>query len=854
MSTKAPTSRFALPEGADARQILAKLQAACDDERLSGPLRGLLEQACDALHAATIEAESANLRYQALFDAVPDPVSILSFDGTVLDANRAAREAYQRPREELVGQHISSLNPDLPRDPLAPVLDAFGRGESYVVEATNMRADGTRFPVEVHSAPFEHRGRPAILAVARDLSGRAEAELRYRELMEVVDKGILVRDIEGHVVYANAAALRMLEVEDGRSLKDELRAGTWIIVDETGRRLDQEELPAFRALRSGRMADSTVLGFYNQRLRQLVWLSVTSVPQFASGGDRPQQVMSMFSDVTALKRDSALFDRVQALAHIGGWEWDARRDRLHLSDEAVRILACARVPETFADIQGCLLDADARRLRAAVDRVLSAGGSFDLELQGRRGDQHAFWARFIGESHGGDALSQRLTGTLQDITERKQAEETLRVQARTDPLTGLLNRDAILVELAERLDDPGQARVAVLYIDLDRFKVVNDVLGHAAGDALLISAARRIGDAVGTEGLIARFGGDEFLVVCNATEGSRQPERLAENILAAFAESFRFDNEEFGITASIGIARAPDDGDRPQALIQNADAAMYDSKRRSRNAWQAFNPALAQSQQERLRLETQLRRAADNNEFHLLYQPQVELRGGAIVGAEALIRWNSQQMGEMRPDHFIGHAETTGDIVRIGNWVLREACRQIRAWQDAGMGVVRVAVNVSYRQFLGDDLAALVEDALRESGLSGSALELEFTERVLIEDAPDTLRTFARLREMGVVLTIDDFGEGYSALNYLRRLPIHGLKLSQLFLQGVPGNRSDVAVCEAIAGIARSLGLGLVAEGVESDAQRRFLLELGVPVGQGFLFSPGLPPDEFAARLNQSRL
>jgi EAL domain-containing protein (putative c-di-GMP-specific phosphodiesterase class I) len=220
-----------------------------------------------------------------------------------------------------------------------------------------------------------------------------------------------------------------------------------------------------------------------------------------------------------------------------------------------------------------------------------------------------------------------------------------------------------------------------------------------------------------------------------------------------------------------------------------------------------------------------------------------------MVAAEALIRWRNSQLGELRPDIFIAHAESTGDIVRIGLWVLREACRQVRQWQDAGLGIVRVAVNVSYRQFVGEDLARHVRQVLDEFGLPGSALELEFTERVLIEDAPDTLQTFARLRDMGVQLTIDDFGEGYSALNYLRRLPIHGLKLSQLFVEGVPGNRSDEAVCEAVCGIARSLGLGLVAEGIESEPQRRFLQALGVTVGQGFLFAPGLAPDEFARRL-----
>jgi EAL domain-containing protein (putative c-di-GMP-specific phosphodiesterase class I) len=250
-------------------------------------------------------------------------------------------------------------------------------------------------------------------------------------------------------------------------------------------------------------------------------------------------------------------------------------------------------------------------------------------------------------------------------------------------------------------------------------------------------------------------------------------------------------------------------------------------------------------------METHLRRAVDNRELKLVYQPQVDLITGRIVGAEALIRWRNDVLGEMRPDHFIGHAETTGDIVRIGRWVLREACQQMRRWRDEGLPIVRVAVNVSYRQFLAEDLAETVAEALAGAGLPGDALELEFTERVLIEDAPDTLSTFAALRLLGVVLSIDDFGEGYSALNYLRRLPIHGLKLSQQFTSGVPHNASDVAICQAVGGIAQSLGLSLVAEGVESDAQRQFLIRLGVPVGQGFLFAPGLTPEEFALRISR---
>jgi diguanylate cyclase (GGDEF)-like protein/PAS domain S-box-containing protein len=835
-------------------QIVTSLEAACRDLTINADVRALLREALDAMRAASADAETARMRYHALFDAVPDPVSIIDEHGIVLDLNKAGMRAYRRPREEIVGKTIEVLNPDLPKGHMGPVWDALGRGETYVIEVTNMRADGTRFPVEVHSAGFEHDGRQCLVAVARDLTQRREAEVRYRELMEAIDKGILIQNGENKLIYGNSAAMRLLGVAEGQSLADALQPEQWMIVCEDGHEMPPEQWPAQRALREGRTVDSTLLGLYHRQRRELTWLSVTAVPQFAPGAATPYQVMSMFSDVTDLKRDSALFDRVQALAHIGGWEWDGASDRVYLTDESARILAQREAPTTMQAVADCLRVDDRNRLRGAIDDAVALGRGFNLDLHGARANGRGFWIRVIGEAVPGDVSGGRMTGTLQDITDLKHDEETLRVQARTDPLTGLMNRDAILGELEARMRDATLADVAVLYIDLDRFKTVNDVLGHNAGDQLLTTAARRIARAVGTEGLIARFGGDEFLVVCSFADDAMRPERIADAILDAFGDSFRFEKEEFAITASIGIARAPEHGDRVQTLIQNADAAMYDSKRRTRNGRQAFTPALAQSQEDRLRMETHLRRAVDNGEFHLVYQPQVELRHGKIVAAEALIRWQHHQLGEMRPDHFIDHAESTGDIVRIGGWVLREACRQIAEWRDDGLGLVRVAVNVSYRQLLGEDLAASVRDVLAEFGLPGSALELEFTERVLIEDAPDTLRTFARLRELGVMLSIDDFGEGYSALNYLRRLPIHGLKLSQLFLEGVPHNRSDVAVCRAVAGIAQSLGLTLVAEGVESEAQRRFLVDLGVPIAQGFLFAPGLRAHEFAHRLQAAAL
>ncbi len=834
-----PAAEPPAPSAPELEATLATLAQAQADPAQPAALRAALADALARLRAP------ADSLYRAAFDAIPDLVTVLDEFGTVLEINRHGNQAHRRAREDIIGQPIHVLNPELPRDHLAPVWEALNRGDSYLIEVTNKRGDGSRFPVEVHSAGFLHHGQRRIVAVARDLSSRSDSEIRFRELVESIDRGLIVQDKSLRIVYANSAAMRLLSLHAGASIADELRSGHWMVIDERGRELPPALYPSRRALESGRVVESEVIGLYHAQRRELIWLSVTAVPHFPAGGHRPHQVFSLFSNITELKRDSALFDRAQALAHIGGWEWDAGRDRLYLTFEAARILAREPAPACLEELLECLHPLDRHRLRTALERALAGGRGIDLELRGLRPDGSGFWVRAIGDAgaDAGEPVRQMLTGTLQDITERKLAEEQLRVQARSDPLTGLLNRDAVLAELERRLDAFPHSPLAVLYIDLDRFKIVNDVLGHAAGDRLLASAARRIRQAVGEQAQIARFGGDEFLVVCQLDEDPQRSERLADAILAAFGDNFRVDGEEFSITASIGIAQAPLDGRSAQQLIQSADIAMYDSKRRGRNSWQAFTPELAEQQLRRLQLETHLRRAVHNDEFHLVYQPQVDLRDGRVLGAEALIRWRNTALGEMRPDRFIDHAETTGDIVGIGDWVLHEACRQLRAWREEGLSIQRVAINVSYRQFLGDDLAANVAAALAEHGLPGSALELEFTERVLIEDAPDTARTFARLRELGVSLAIDDFGEGYSALNYLRRLPIHGLKLSQLFVQGVPDNQSDVAVCQAVTGIARSLGLGLVAEGVETERQRAFLRELGVLVGQGFLFAPGLAPD-----------
>lgn len=834
----------------DDEAMLAQLEALlADGQGCKDPV--LLSELLAMLHELRREADVASLRYQNLFNAVPDPVSLIDADGRIIDLNTAGEQAYGLPRDEIVGKLVHVINPDLPADHMAPVLETLARKRTHVVEVYNKRADGSRFPVEVHSARFEDGPHQFVIAVARDLTGRREAEENLHTLLSVMDKGVLVQDQEGNALSANAAAMRILGLPEDEGIANSLRWQDWMVVDHRGWPLRFGELPSMRAARTGRIIESTLMGVYHTGRKQLTWLSATSVPQFRAGESTPSRVISLFSDVTDLKRDSALFLRTQALARIGGWEWDGGRERLYLTDEALRIIGRREdPPRTLRDALAQVDAADRPRVEEALQSVLRDGGAFDMEIQLRRPDGRSNWARLIGQSEGRAPMTARITGILQDITQRRQIEEALRSQARTDALTGLFNRDGALTELERRvMEDEGG--LTVVYIDLDRFKLVNDLLGHAAGDQLLVNAARRLEGCIGDTDILARFGGDEFLVLADTREDPAAAESLAARITRAFGESFRYAGEEFTITTSVGLARYPEHGVTVQQLVNNADAAMYDAKRRGRNTWQTFTPELARQQHDRVQVEAQLRRALDNEEFRLVFQPLVNLADGRVRSAEALIRWRNPALGELSPELFISHAETTGDIVRIGAWVIQSACRQMAAWRSAGLAPARIAVNVSYRQFLTEDLVPLVARCLEENDLPGELLELEFTERVLIEDAPDTHRTFEGLRKLGVVLTIDDFGEGYSALNYLRRLPIHGLKLAQGFLQGVPGNDSDAAICQAVAGIAQALGLDLVAEGVESSAQRDFLLGLGVRTGQGFLFSPPLDPDTFTAYLRQ---
>ena len=447
---------------------------------------------------------------------------------------------------------------------------------------------------------------------------------------------------------------------------------------------------------------------------------------------------------------------------------------------------------------------------------------------------------------------------VRDITLQKLNEENIRRLAYFDALTGMPNRQSFLEKLDLELLRAGRAnrQVALLFLDLDGFKRVNDTLGHSAGDRLLKAVAARLkeklraGDLVSRPALepaglhLARLGGDEFTVVLPDLDGTQTVSMVAERLRSLLGQPFRIGDQEITVTASIGVAIFPADGDDAAALLKHADTAMYHAKDQGRNNWQLYDKAQTTETMLRIRLENDMRKGLERNEFYLLYQPQVLAEDGRIVGIEALIRWQHPEHGIISPAQFIPVAEDSGLIVEIGDWVLRTACRQLRTWQENGVATPRVAVNVSARQLRAQDFLGSVATIIAETGIEAQQIELELTESILMEPEARRIDGFNRLRALGVHFSIDDFGTGYSSLSYVKRFPIGMLKIDQSFVRGLPDNADDAGITTAIIAMAHSLGLEVIAEGVETRAQLEFLRQANCPKMQGYLFSRPRPPEE----------
>jgi diguanylate cyclase (GGDEF)-like protein/PAS domain S-box-containing protein len=454
---------------------------------------------------------------------------------------------------------------------------------------------------------------------------------------------------------------------------------------------------------------------------------------------------------------------------------------------------------------------------------------------------------------GGQFVGYR--GVARDVTSQVLAEQRIQYMATHDGLTGLANRPMFSQMLNHAIESARRyrRRFAVLFIDLDRFKFINDTLGHEAGDILLQEMAKRLTHTLRASDIIARFGGDEFVVLLSEIKDVPEVAGVANKILDALILPVRVADQEWRVTASIGISTFPDDAQDEQSLMKNADMAMYLAKSEGKNNYQFYSQEIRIEARERLILENNLRRAQEQSEFFLHYQPKVDLETSAITGVEALLRWHNPELGAVSPAKFIPLAEETGLIVPIGRWVLRTACAQGVSWQRQGLPDIPIAVNLSARQFADENLLAEITAALVDSGMSPALLELEITEGMVMQNPERTVQKLDRIREMGVRLAIDDFGTGYSSLAHLKRFPIDTLKVDRSFISDIPHDAEDVAITGAIIAMGKSLDLLVVAEGVETQAQMDFLREHQCDQMQGYFFSKPVSAERLAALLQDHK-
>ena len=545
------------------------------------------------------------------------------------------------------------------------------------------------------------------------------------------------------------------------------------------------------------------------------------------------------------------FRRLSEHSPIGIWHLGPDGRTIYLNSTATDILEVDEQADTTnINLEDLVVPAELSRLEAP-QQAWRRGAPREVEcriigpVSGI--EKHLFIAGSPFSPH--DKQDGSVLLSLMDISERKKSDAIIQHLAHHDSLTGLPNRSLF----QDRLDQASamtlrtKKQTALLFLDLDNFKDVNDTLGHPIGDQLLRQVAARLQTCVRQSDTVARLGGDEFAIVYSNLEDSGLVQPMAQRIINLISEPFLIDGERIRTSASIGVALVPDDTDRTDRLIKFADMALYHAKSMGRNCFQYFNAGMDEEMRRRKAMEEDLRQAIDQNAFSLAYQPQLHLEDGAVFGAEALLRWQHPTRGNIPPFEFIPLAESNGMIREIGHWVLRTACAQARSWMDAGHPAIQVSVNLSAVEFMSDDLLEKVKAVLLETRLPPQHLELEITESAVMTDMDKAIKTMAAIRQIGVSLAIDDFGTGFSSLSYLKKFPVQVLKIDRSFVQDILTNPEDAAIASAIVNLGQSLGLNVVAEGVEEAEQADCLRNMGCRSAQGYYFGRPVPAVEFYA-------
>jgi PAS domain S-box-containing protein len=584
-------------------------------------------------------------------------------------------------------------------------------------------------------------------------------------------------------------------------------------------------------------------------------------------GIRVAYLMQASKDSGQFRRGAASLATAQRIAGIGSWEWRRTTKEMQWSPVVFEILGLD--PEASeASYQQFWQSAHPEEREAAREEVgeaLAAQGHFAIQQRIVLPSGRIRYVQLRGELIQGGAESDScVAGTIQDITEQHDTETRNRYLANFDGLTGLANRryfnEQLEKEIAESVEN--DSLLALLYIDLDRFKRLNDSLGHSVGDRIIQVVAQRLSeyvrlnDTLGrfqmadiksaeSETAVSRLGGDEFSILLPKILESQVVGEIAERLLNEITAPIRIDRHEVTVTASIGIAVFPDDAAGPDTLLQHADRAMYSVKQAGRNGYRFYQASMDAATDRRFLLERQLRHAIERDELQLYYQPKVDLASRRVIGMEGLLRWTNEELGAVSPTEFIPICEETGLILPIGEWVLRTACRQNKAWQEAGFEPIRVAVNASIVQFQRQNIGSVIAAVLQETRLDPSYLEIEITESVMLNDAEAIARELRDLRHIGVKIALDDFGTGYSSLSFIANFPLDSLKMDRSFVRDADSDSATGAITTAVISMAQGLGLKVVAEGVDLEAQAVFLNEQGCDEMQGFLFSGPVPAEEF---------
>ncbi len=688
-----------------------------------------------------------------------------------------------------------------------------------------------------------------FLCALHDVTAGRRAEIAARERADQFQ--LLADNVPALIAYYDANTLRCLFANRQYAQTfglDEARVVGLTFADIIGSEAAVSIKPHVNRVLGERVPVS-----YERQLRgpdgKARWLEVNLLPHLGPDGT-PLAAFVMISDITKHRlAERAVRESEERLAkfmlasvegilfHKGGFVVDANPS------------LCAMLGYSLEELMGRhVLDFVAPEYLSKVSAVMETAAEVSYESASVRKDGVHLPVEVIVRSIERHGEHVRMS-IVRDISDRRAAQAHIRHLAHHDALTGLPNRVSLMEHLGHMIaaGRRNDAQFALLFIDLDHFKRVNDSLGHLVGDTLLQTLTRRITESLRGTDVVGRFGGDEFIVLLPRTLQRMDVEEVAQKLLAAIEVPVDVDGRLISVTPSIGVSMFPHDGSTADELIKHADTAMYLAKSRGRANFQFFTPAMAHAAYSALELESQMLQALANGEFVLHFQPQVRLLDGAVVGVEALIRWNHPERGLLLPDAFINVAEQQRLMLPLGQWVLREAMRSVRCWHDRGLQRVPVAVNLSSIQFQTSGFTSLIEQLMREEGVTGAMLELELTERMLMDDLPEVKRKLGKLKAMGIRISVDDFGTGYSSLAHLKELPIDKMKIDRSFVHGVPEDRDAVAIASAIVQMARSLGLSVIAEGVETVAQRDFLAALACDQMQGLLVSPALALEAFEA-------